>query len=66
MEYHVAGVDESLHKRFIAIYPSDVQYDPNNEQQAAEYKDLYDYLNKIGEGAVNSPLQTADSSAEPQ
>lgn len=61
VEYHVAGTAADAGKRFIAIYPSDVQYDPGNEQQAAEYKDLYDYLHKIGEDAVNSPLQTADS-----
>ena len=59
--YQVAGVGKNVNKRFIAIYPSDVQYNPGDATQAADYKDLYDYLKKIGEGAVNSPLQTQDS-----
>lgn len=60
MPYHVAGVGKNVNKRFIAIYPSDVQYNFNDAEQSADYKELYDYLQKIGEGAVNSPLQTSD------
>ena len=59
--YHVAGVGKNVNKRFIAIYPTDVQWNHEDAQQEADYMDLYDYLQKIGEGAVNSPLQTADS-----
>lgn len=47
--------------RFIAEYPTDVQWNPNDATQDADYRDLQAYLQKIGEGAVNSPLQTADS-----
>ncbi|MBQ9059311.1 MAG: hypothetical protein IJ125_09025 [Atopobiaceae bacterium] len=61
MEYHVAGVGQNVNKRFVAIYPSDVQWNHNDATQEADYKDLSDYLHKIGEGAVNSPLQTSDS-----
>ncbi len=61
MEVHVAGLGQNVNKRFVAIYPSDLQYNPQDSQQAADYKDLFDHLHKIGEGAVNSPLQTSDS-----
>ena len=47
--------------RIIAEYPTDVQWNPNDATQDADYRDLQAYLQKIGEGAVNSPLQTADS-----
>lgn len=60
MPFQVAGVGKNVNKRFIAIYPSDVQYNHNDAQQTADYNDLYDYLKKIGEGAVNSPMQTSD------
>lgn len=59
--YHVAGVGKNVNKRFIAIYPTDVQWNGQDAQQDADYRDLSSYLQKIGEGAVNSPLQTADS-----
>ena len=61
MEYHVAGVGQNTGKRFIAIYPSDVQYNFDNEEEKAGYLDMLHYLEKIGEGAVNSPFQTQDS-----
>ena len=61
MEVHVAGVGQNVNKKFVAIYPSDLQYNPQDSQQAADYKDLFDHLHKIGEGAVNSPLQTSNS-----
>ena len=59
--YHVAGVGQNVNKRFVAIYPTDVQFDSANSGQAARYRELLEYLEKIGEGAVNSPFQTADS-----
>ncbi len=59
--YHVAGVCRNANVRIVAIYPSDLQCDPNNSTQKAEYQELYDYVQKIGEGAANSPLQFADS-----
>lgn len=59
--YHIAGRGQNTDKVFVAIYPTDVQWDMNNASQEARYKDLLEYLEKIGEGAVNSPFQTADS-----
>lgn len=62
--YHVAGVGQNCGKRFIAAYPTDVQWNHEDSTQEADYRDLADYLKKIGDGAVNSPLQTADSNPE--
>ena len=64
MPYQVAGVGKNVNKRFIAIYPSDVQYNFNDEQQSADYMELFDYLKKIKEGASDSPLQLSDSNPE--
>lgn len=59
--YRVAGKSKNTNKVFVAIYPTDVQFDSNNKSQAARYQDLYEYVQKISDGAVNSPFQTADS-----
>lgn len=59
--YHVAGVGKNAGVRFIAEYPTDVQWNNEDAAQEADYRELQEYLQKIGEGAVNSPLQTADS-----
>ena len=64
--YSVAGVGGKTNKRFVAEYPTDVQWNGSDSTQDADYRDLSDYLHKIGEGAVNSPLATADSNPEPQ
>lgn len=58
---HVAGVGKNTNKRFVAIYPSDVQFNIDKPDEIEGYRNLYDYLDKIGEGAVNSPFQTQDS-----
>ena len=63
--YSVAGVGGSTNMRFVAEFPTDVQWNGEDAEQDADYRDLSTYLHKIGEGAVNSPLQTADSSPEP-
>ena len=63
--YSVGGVGGNTNMRFVAEYPTDVQWNGEDAQQDADYRELSDYLHKIGEGAVNSPLATADSSAEP-
>jgi len=60
--YHVAGVGQNVHKRFIAIYPTDLQFGPNSK---AKYDELHDIVYKIQEGSPDSPLQTADSSPAP-
>ena len=59
--YRVAGRSKNTNKVFVAIFPTDVQYDSNNKSQAARYQDLFEYVKKIDENAVNSPFQTADS-----
>ena len=59
--YSVAGVGKNVNKRFVAIFPTDVQFDSSNSAQSARYHELLDYVQKIGEGAVNSPFQTSDS-----
>ena len=59
--YHVAGIGKNVNKRFIAIYPTDVQWNHEDSTQDADYRDLQTYLQKIGDNAVNSPVQTADS-----
>lgn len=58
--YHEAGITVNANVRLIAEYPTDAQWNTDDAQQTADYRDLYDYLQKIGAGAVNSPLQTAD------
>ena len=64
--YSVAGVGGTTNMRFVAQFPTDVQWDGSDAQQDADYRDLSDYVHKIGEGAVNSPVATADSNPEPQ
>ena len=64
--YSVGGVGGNTNKRFVAIFPTDVQWNGADAEQDADYRDLSDYVHKIGEGAVNSPLATADSNPEPQ
>ena len=59
--YSVAGVGQNVNKRFVAIFPTDVQFDLENSAQTARYKELLDHVTKIGEGAANSPFQTSDS-----
>ena len=58
--YHEAGIGKNSNKRFIAEYPTDVQWNPNDKTQDKDYRELADYLKKIGDNAVNSPVQTAD------
>lgn len=59
--YHEAGITANTNVRLVAIYPTDVQWNHNDAAQEADYRELEDYLQKIGAGAVNSPLQTGDS-----
>ena len=59
--YQEGGIGQNAGKRFVAIYPTDVQFDNDDREQADSYRELYDYLCKIGPGTVDSPLQTADS-----
>lgn len=47
-DYVVAGENKELGKRFIALFPTDVQYDPEDETQAAEYTELLNHVQTIG------------------
>lgn len=63
-DYSVAGTGQNVNKTFIALFPTDVQYDPQDAQQEADYQELFTHVKKISEGKVDSPFQTADSNPE--
>ena len=52
--YSVIGEKDG--KVYVAEYPSDVQFDPSDEQAAADYQAVYEEVNKIREGAADSPV----------
>ena len=52
--YSVIG--EKNGKMYVAEYPSDVQFDTADEKAAADYQAVYEEVNKIKEGAADSPL----------
>ena len=58
--YAVAGTGSQSGKRFVAIFPTDVQFDPGNATEASHYQELYNHVQKIGEGAANSPFATSN------
>ena len=55
-DYAIAGESEALGVRFIALFPTDVQYDPEDETQTEEYSELLDHVKKIDKSAANSPF----------
>lgn len=59
--YQIAGVGRNVNKRFVATYPTDVRWDTSDPAQEADYMELKDYLDKISEGAADSPFLCADS-----
>ena len=52
--YNVIGQKDGM--VYIAEYPSDVQFDPSDERAAADYQAVFKEVNKIREGAADSPL----------
>lgn len=58
--YTIAGTGKNVNKTFIAMFPTDVRFDPNDQEDAEEYMALSDHVRKIGEGNADSPFQTAD------
>ena len=52
--YNVIGEKNGM--VYIAEYPSDVQFDPSDERAAADYQAVFKEVNKIREGAADSPL----------
>ena len=63
-EYAVAGHGPNCGKTFIALFPTDVQYNMEDEDQAEDYEELSTHVHKIAEGMANSPFQTADSNPQ--
>ena len=54
--YSEIGITKNSNKRLVAIFPTDVQWNHDDPQQEADYKELQTYMQKIGK-AVNSPVQ---------
>lgn len=52
--YGVIGEKDG--KMYIAEYPTDVQYDFNDEQITADYQAVYEEVNRIRDGSDNSPI----------
>ena len=52
--YGVIGEKDG--KVYIAEYPSDVQFNFEDEQATADYQAVYDELNKIRDGSGDSPI----------
>lgn len=52
--YSVIGEKDG--KVYIAEYPSDVQFNFEDEQATADYQAVYDELNKIRDGSGDSPI----------
>ena len=53
-DYAIAGESSSLGKRFIALFPTDVQFDTEDETQSTEYTELLEHVQKIG--GADSPF----------
>lgn len=49
-------IGEKDGKVYIAEYPTDVQFDFNDEQATADYQAVYEEVNKIRDGGDESPL----------
>ena len=53
--YSVIG--EKGGKVYIAEYPTDVQFNMDDEQATEDYKAVYDEVNKIRDGGTDSPIE---------
>lgn len=58
--YAIAGESKALGKRFIALFVTDVQYDPDDETQATEYPELMHYVESINSTNARSPFQLTE------
>ena len=58
--YTIAGKSQKVNKTFIAMFPTDVRYDPNDPDQEEDYTELIRYVEKINEGAADSPFEIDD------
>ena len=59
-DYTVAGKSQKVNKTFIALFPTDAQFDANDPEDEADYMELFNHVKKIGEGAANSPFQITE------
>ena len=58
--YSVAGRGKTVDKVFIALFPTDVQFNPDDPDQAEDYNELHNHVEKIAEGAADSPFQITE------
>ena len=54
--FAIAGESEALGKRFIAMFPTDLQCNPEDETQAEEYPPLSEHVHKIDMNSADSPF----------
>ncbi len=59
-EYSVAGRGKTVDKVFVALFPTDVQYNPDDPDQAEDYNELFTHVKKIAEGMADSPFQITE------
>ena len=59
-DYSVAGRGKTVDKVFIALFPTDVQYNPDDPDQAEDYNELFNHVKKIAEGMADSPFQITE------
>lgn len=52
--YSIAGLDDT--KKYVAIFPTDVQYDSSDATQTSEYQRLLDIAYRIENGSIDSPF----------
>ena len=57
---HYAEIGEGQRKRFIAFYPTDVQFDPQDPKQAEEYGALFEWAQTMDSGNSSSPFSVTD------
>ncbi|MBR3376712.1 MAG: hypothetical protein IKG44_03415 [Mogibacterium sp.] len=53
-DYSVIGEAEG--KRYIAVYPTDIQFDPENKQAMEDYQAVMQEINKIRNNDAESPV----------
>lgn len=53
-DYSVIGEAEGM--RYIAVYPTDVQFDPENNQAMEDYRAVMKEINKIRNNDADSPV----------
>lgn len=57
---HYAMAGQTNTKKYVVTFPTDVQYDPNDESQAAEYQRLFQYAERIDQNSSDSPISFSE------